>query len=92
MPIEFAEDLVLEPLPVTDLTAAVLARQHAASIAAAGGRMPAAQRAVDAILARPVDEAASEHGRMQRLFAQVYTRAELERLMLATFETLGLRA
>jgi hypothetical protein len=90
MPLQFHESLNVTPLPVDQLTAGVLGRAFAARITAAGGRDNAARAAADAIIARRADEAPSEVGRLQRLFAQVYTRAEIERLMLNTFDSLGL--
>ena len=91
MPLEFREALNIAPLPVDETTAGVLGRHYAAGIIAAGGREQAARAAAAAIFARRADEAPSELGRLQRLFAQVYTHAELERLTLNTFDALGLR-
>jgi hypothetical protein len=90
MPLQFSESLDLSPLPVDQSTASALGRDFAAKIAALGGRQNAARAAADAILARSASEAPSELVRLQRLFAQVYTREEIERLMLNTFDSLGL--
>jgi hypothetical protein len=91
MALNFKESLNLSPLPQDEGSAAVLGREFAAKIAAAGGRQQAARAAATAVLARRVDEAPSEHQRLQRLYAQVYRRDELEKLMLNSFDTLGLR-
>jgi hypothetical protein len=56
MTVRFKEDLKLAPLPLGEGAAAVLARKHAASIAAAGGQEQAARLAVDAVFARRADE------------------------------------
>ncbi len=68
-----------------------MARHYAAAIATAGGRTQAARGAAAQVIARRADETPDEHLRLQRLYAQVYTRAELETLMLDTFDALGLK-
>jgi hypothetical protein len=78
------------PLPLEARTAAAMSRHHAAAIAAAGGRTMAARAAIDALLARGGGGPANERSRLHRLFAQVYTREELETLMLDTYGALGL--
>jgi hypothetical protein len=80
------------PLPLDAGTSASMARHYAAAIGAAGGRMQAARAAAAGVFARRADEAPDEHARLQRLYAQVYTREEIETLMLDTFDALGLRA
>lgn len=91
MALNFKENLNLSPLPQDEGTAAVLGRDFAAKIVAAGGRQAAARAAATAVLARRADEPPSEHQRLQRLYAQVYSREELEKLMLNSFDALGLR-
>lgn len=91
MPLQFRNELDIPALPVDVAAAGALARQYAADIAAAGSRKAAAKAAVDAVLARPDDEPAGERHRLQRLYADVYTRAELERLVLNSFAEVGLR-
>jgi hypothetical protein len=91
MALNFKENLNLSPLPQDEGSAAVLGRDFAAKIVAAGGRQAAARAAATAVLARRAVEPPSEHQRLQRLYAQVYSRIELEKLMLNTFDALGLR-
>ena len=91
MPLQFKEVLNIPPLPVDEARAGMLGRMYATEIATAGGRQQAARAAAAAVMLRTSNEPASEAGRLQRLFAQVYTRAELEQLMLNTFDALGLR-
>ena len=90
MPIRFKENLTIPPLPLRDIEAAILARQHAASIKAAGSVAEAARIAIDALIEPSSGTLISEHARLQRLYTQVYTRAELEHLMLSVFNSLEL--
>lgn len=90
MALEFKERLTLSPLPLDERASVVMARRYAKGIEAAGGRPQAARAAIDALFARRADEPPSEHSRLQRLYAQVYTRGELETLMLENFRELGL--
>lgn len=91
MALNYSKDLSIAPLPLDERTAAELGRDYAAKIAAAGSREQAARLAANTVLARRDDEVPSEHQRLQRLYARVYTRVELERLMLNSFDALGLR-
>jgi hypothetical protein len=80
------------PLPLDAGTSVSIARHYSTAIDAAGGRVQAARAAAVGVFARRGDEAPSEQLRLQRLYAQVYTREEIETLMLDTFDALGLRA
>lgn len=90
MALDYKEQLNVSPLPLDERSAAVLGRHFAAKIVAAGGPEQAARVAADAVLTRRADEPPDEHHRLQRLYAQVYTRKELERLMRNGFDALGL--
>jgi len=92
MPSPYRTRLRPPPLPLEARPAAAMARHHAAAIRAAGGRTQAARAAVDKVLARPADDPPGERRRLQRLMAVVYTREELETLMLDTYDALGLEA
>ncbi len=78
------------PLPMDAAAAATMARHYAEAIAAAGGRVRAAAIAAAKVSARRDDEPPGERLRLQRLYAEVYTRDELETLMLDSFAALGL--
>ena len=88
MPIK--EDLSLSPLPVDERTAPVLYLHFKTNIDALGSRETAASKIVEAIYALPADATPSEQSRLQNLYAQVYTRTELEQLVLNSFAALGL--
>jgi hypothetical protein len=90
MALDFKERLTLSPLPLDERASVAMARRYVAGIAAAGGLAEAARVATNAVLARRADETPTEHLRLQRLYAKVYTRVELETLMLNTFAALGL--
>lgn len=91
MPLQHQADLEIPPLPLDAASAAVIARRYAAAIAAAGSAAAAATAAIDAMYARAEAGAVGERSRLQRLYARVYTRSELERLMLNSFAELGLK-
>lgn len=90
MAMEYRTRLRPPPLPMDAATAAAMARHYAEAIAAAGGRAQAAAMAAAKVQARRDDEPPDERLRLQRLYAQVYTRDELETLMLDGFAALGL--
>jgi hypothetical protein len=83
------EPMKIIPLTLADLPATVLGREYAGRIAASGSRREAARRAVEAVYA-PKLRFANDQDRMQRVVAKVYTRSELERLMINAFGALGL--
>lgn len=90
MEISYNERLDLQPLPVNVATATILSRVLQKKVTAEGGHAKAATKVADVIIARLSDDSPSELARLQRLYAQVYTRAELELLALNTFDALRL--
>jgi hypothetical protein len=91
MPLQYKIDLEIAPLPLDATSAAVISRGYAAGIAVAGSAAAAATTAIDALYGRAEAGTVGERSRLQRLYARVYTRAELERLMLSSFGELGLK-
>lgn len=90
MTLEFKETLDLIPLPMDERTAAVMGQHYREKIDEAGGIEKAAEMAVDAIYRTVHQKKATERGRLQRLYSQVYTREELKRLVINTFKSTGL--
>lgn len=87
----FEEDLHIQPLPHDESTALALAAHLHDQVRSLGSRAAVAKAAVDGIHGRLSDTTPSEAGRLQRLYAVVYTREELERLMLDTMDHLGVK-
>jgi len=90
MAINFQEDLVIPPLPLSDVEAVALSKHYAAAITSAESAEAAARVAVDNIIESASEDGNTEHQRLHRLYTQVYTRTELENLMLNTYASLGL--
>lgn len=90
MQIIYSKSLDLQPLPVSATIAARLSRVLQKKIDDAGGREKAVKKAADVIIASSSDDSPSERSRLHVLYAQVYSRIELEGLALNTFDALGL--
>jgi hypothetical protein len=91
MPIHYEEDLNILPLPLNETMAAVLYRQFQKKIEEAGSRDGAVSGIVDTMYASLLAPAASELSRLQQLYVQIYTRSELEQLILNSLTALGLK-
>ncbi len=92
MTITYDNKLKIPLLPVDARTAALMSNHFREKIIEDGGRNNCITKIVDTILALSPDEQVSEILRLQRLYAQVYSRMELESLVSDTFDDLGLRS
>jgi hypothetical protein len=80
MAIAYRERFSIPPLPVDAATASAMGQHFAQKLAQVGGLDALVAKVTDGILTRPAGDPPTALSRLNRLYAQVYTREEIEGL------------